>query len=71
MLDLRSFMFDEVYLGPVADVERARATASVTRIFEHLLEHPDELPEDRPGDLVQRISDHVAGMTDRYALAWP
>ncbi|MEZ5099777.1 MAG: deoxyguanosinetriphosphate triphosphohydrolase [Thermoleophilia bacterium] len=71
MLDLRAWMFEHVYLGPVADVERARATASVTRIFEHLLEHPEELPEERPGDEVQRITDYVAGMTDRFALAWP
>ena len=71
MLGLRSFMFERVYLGPAAESERSRATATVRRIFEDLVNHPDELPDDRPGDLVDRITDHVAGMTDRFALAWP
>ena len=71
MLDLRAFMFERVYLGPAAEAERRRATAVVTRIFDHLVEHPEDLPPDRPGDLPQRVTDYVAGMTDRFAMAWP
>jgi dGTPase len=71
MLELRSFMFERVYLGPAAAGERERAVATVRRIVDRLLEHPDELPPDRPGDPVQRVTDYVAGMTDRFALAWP
>ncbi len=70
MLGLRAFMFERVYLGPVAAGERERATVVVERIFDHLLAHPEELPDARPGDLVQRVTDHVAGMTDRFALAF-
>jgi dGTPase len=70
MLGLRAFMFERVYLGPGAEVERARATATVQRIFDHYLHHPEELPPERPGDLVQRVTDYVAGMTDRFAIAW-
>ncbi len=64
-------MFERVYLGPAAEAERQRAAATVRRIFDYLAEHPDELPADRPGDLPQRLTDYVAGMTDRFALAWP
>ena len=71
MMSLRAFMFERVYLGPAAEAERQRAAATVRRIFDYLAEHPDELPSDRPGDLPQRLTDYVAGMTDRFALAWP
>jgi dGTPase len=71
MLNLRAFMFERVYLGPLAEAERVRARTVVQRIFTHLVEHPEELPADRPGDPAQRVTDYVAGMTDRFALAWP
>jgi dGTPase len=70
MLDLRSFMFERVYLGPAGEAERLRATETVRRIFDHFVEHPEELPPDRPGDLAERVTDYVAGMTDRFAMAW-
>jgi len=70
MLDLRAFMFDRVYLGPEAAEQRRQAIETVRRVFDWFLEHPDELPLARPGDLPQRVADYVAGMTDRFALAW-
>ncbi|HLB04734.1 MAG TPA: deoxyguanosinetriphosphate triphosphohydrolase [Gaiellaceae bacterium] len=70
MLDLRSFMFERVYLGPAAEGPRAEAIETVRRIFNHLVEHPEDLPAAGPGDLVQRVTDYLAGMTDRFALAW-
>ena len=71
MLNLRAFMFERVYLGPAAAEQRRTAIATVHRIFDDLADHPQQLPDDRPGDLPQRITDYVAGMTDRFALAWP
>jgi dGTPase len=70
LLNLRAFMFERVYLGEAASAQRDTATATVHRIFAHLVEHPDELPPERPGDVAQRATDYVAGMTDRFALAW-
>ena len=69
MLSLRAFMFERVYLGPQAAPEHARAEAVVRAILDDLVEHPEQLP---PGDdeLALRITDHVAGMTDRFALAY-
>jgi dGTPase len=69
MLSLRSFMFERVYLGPHTQSQHDQARAVIARIFAHLVEHPDRLPEGQ-GELSQRIADYVAGMTDRYALTY-
>ena len=70
MLNLRAFMFERVYLGAVTAEQRDVAVSTVRRIFEHLVENPDELPGEGPGDVPQRATDYVAGMTDRFALAF-
>ncbi len=73
MAALREFMFERVYLGPAVRAERRRIAGVVRRLFEHYVEHPQELPggagagEER--DLAQRVTDYVAGMTDRYCIA--
>jgi dGTPase len=69
MLALRTFMFERVYLGPHTESQHERARDVVGRVFAHLADHPDHVPE-TPGDLGQRIADYVAGMTDRFALAY-
>ena len=61
MLDLRTFMFDRVYLGPEARGEHVRARDTITRIFDHLADR---------GDDSERITEFVAGMTDRFALEY-
>ena len=67
MLSLRAFMFENVYLGPQVEPEHRRARESVRRIFDALVAEPERLP---PGDdeLAMRITDYLAGMTDRFAL---
>jgi dGTPase len=69
MLSLRAFMFDRVYLGPQVEPEHRRAHEVVRTIFARLVEDPELLP---PGDgePADRITDYVAGMTDRFALAY-
>jgi dGTPase len=75
---LRDFMFERIYLGPEVRAERARIAAVVRRLFEHYVTHPELLPaaevaaqaqggEDSP-DLAQRVTDYLAGMTDRYCI---
>jgi dGTPase len=68
---LRRFMFERVYLGPVAQGDRARATGVITGLFEHYRDAPGDLPSEYqsiPGDPPTRVADYVAGMTDGYAL---
>jgi dGTPase len=61
MLSLRAFMFERVYLGPQVAPEHERAHEAVQAIFEHLAER---------GDGPDEIVDYIAGMTDRFALAY-
>jgi dGTPase len=69
MLSLRSFMFERVYLGPQVEPQHRRAERVVRAIFARLADDPGALP---PGDgsLAERITDYIAGMTDRFALAY-
>jgi dGTPase len=75
MDELRAFMFERVYLGPAVRAERARIANVVSKLFEHYVEHPDRLPGGKDGDgaveredLAERVTDYVAGMTDRYCI---
>jgi len=79
MAALREFMFERVYLGPAVRAEREKITAVLRRLFEHYVEHPELLPAG-PGEptladsgageseLAQRVTDYLAGMTDRYCI---
>jgi dGTPase len=75
MAALRDFMFERVYLGPAVRAEHARIARVVRRLFEHYVENPRELPgaADGAGEderaLAQRVTDYLAGMTDRYCIA--
>ena len=71
MLRLRKFMFDRVYLGPEARSEHERVQRTLRGLFEHYLEHPELVGADADGEEgeVQAVTDYVAGMTDRYAIA--
>ena len=61
MLSLRSFMFDRVYLAADTKPNQQRAHEVIRRIFEHLVDE---------GRSAQEATDYVAGMTDRFALAY-
>jgi dGTPase len=68
---LRDFMFERVYLGPAARREHAKIERVVRTLFDYYAEAPDRLPDGGgvPGaDLPQRVTDYLAGMTDRYCI---
>jgi dGTPase len=67
MAELRSFMFERVYLGPSARREHAKVERVVQTLFDHYCERPEALPG--AGSLAERVTDYIAGMTDRYCLA--
>ena len=69
MLSLRAFMFEHVYLGPQVAPEHERAHDVVGRIFDALVDDPERVPAG-DDELATRITDYVAGMTDRFALAY-
>jgi dGTPase len=75
MLRLRTFMFQNVYLGETARQEHARIERVMRGLFDWFCEHPEELPEpgvhDPEPTLADRVTDYIAGMTDRFAIrAW-
>jgi dGTPase len=68
---LRTFMFDEVYLGAAARREHAKIERMMRTLFEAYVAEPDRIPDGggAPGaDLPQRVTDWLAGMTDRYCI---
>jgi dGTPase len=70
MAQLRAFMFERVYLGPEATREQRRIDRVIRTLFEHYCANPDEIPASIPtGSLGRRVTDYIAGMTDRFAVA--
>ena len=58
---LRGFMFQRVYLADASREEHRRAHETIDRIVAHLVDR---------GDSPDEIVEYVAGMTDRFALAY-
>jgi dGTPase len=69
MSALRRFMFDRVYLGPVATREHVKIDLVIGLLFSHYCAHPEEIPDSIPaGELSVRVTDYIAGMTDRFCI---
>jgi dGTPase len=71
MSALRAFMFEHVYLGAAARQEHSRIERVIRTLFHHYASDPSPLPDGggaRGADHAQRVTDYLAGMTDRYAV---
>ena len=69
MSDLRTFMFERVYLGPDARREHRKIDLVIRTLFDHYCAHPEEIPASIPeGELSRRVGDYLAGMTDRFCI---
>lgn len=74
MLELRQFMFDKVYTSEKAKSEDGKVALLIEYLFEYYKKNPASLPAenrrmiDRDG-ADRCICDHIAGMTDRYAIS--
>ncbi|MFX0544609.1 deoxyguanosinetriphosphate triphosphohydrolase [Roseovarius sp. S1116L3] len=75
---VRKFLFTRMYRAPMVMVQRAQATNVVEGLFPFYMEKPEHLPRRWQSDvkaakdtteLARLVSDYIAGMTDRYALA--
>jgi len=72
---LRTFLFDTVYARAVEETGGDRIRGLLTNLFNYFLQHPDDLPtslESSAGgrdeeEIIHAVTDHIAGMTDRYA----
>jgi dGTPase len=67
MFSLREFMFEHVYLGPIARREHSKIETVIRSLFDHYCANPELLP---PADdeLPTRVTDYIAGMTDRFCI---
>ncbi len=75
MKQMRNFMFENVYVNPVAKSEEKKAEALVETLYFYFMNHTGEmtkeflnlLAEGEPKEQV--VCDFIASMTDRYAIA--
>ena len=66
MMRLREFMFDRVYLGSSVRSEHVRIEQTLRGLFEHLAADPPPSAAAGASD-AERVTDYLAGMTDRFA----
>jgi len=76
MLDIRKFMFENVYLNPVVKQEEGKAERLVESLFHYYMDNADKLPDkykalmNERGDSLERVvCDYVSSMSDKYAIA--
>lgn len=72
-LELKRFLFQNLYRHHKVDKMRVKAEIFITRLFETYLRYPNLLPPKYQSRLerfgLQRVvCDYIAGMTDRFAL---
>jgi len=71
--ELRSFLFEKVYLNPLAKGEETKAKDLLFRLFEYFMKNPETMPELFVKNLENEgigrcVCDYISGMTDRYAI---
>ena len=71
LLDLRSFLFENLYNTGDAKQEEPKAEQMLVSLFDYFMDHVDEVPQEYlracESDVV-RVADYVSSMTDRYAI---
>ena len=70
---LRKFMFDRVYLNPIAKSEEGKAKGVVRALYQYYFDHPELLDDEYRSTLEQEgkeraVADFIAGMSDIYAI---
>lgn len=71
--ELRSFMFERVYVDSLAKKEELKAEKILESLYLYFINNIDYLPKDKKCQIdrwgkQQIICDYLAGMTDRFAL---
>ncbi len=72
MHDLRTWMFDNVYLRPEARAQAARAVRVIQDLVEWFAERPELIPDNYrlpESSALQAAVDYVAGMSDKFAMS--
>lgn len=74
MIELRRYMFSNIYLGNVLKEERDKAKFILTHVIEYYCKNSEQLPElyktiVRDEGLKRGVADYIAGMTDDYCIS--
>jgi dGTPase len=72
-LELRDYLYQNLYFNPVVHQPNLRAVKMLEQLFLHYLDHPERIGEStrkraRREGLRRAVCDYLAGMTDRYAM---
>jgi dGTPase len=75
MKELREFMFERVYINPLAKSEESKAEMLMETLYHHFLKNIDDMPDEflnllslgEPREKV--VCDYVGAMSDRYAIS--
>ena len=72
-LELRKFLFQNVYHNKTAKAEEDKAIEMLRILYEYFVKNPNEMPgiyfENTKNEPVERcVCDYIASMTDRYAI---
>lgn len=72
LLELRTFMFQNVYHDSPAKAENEKAVFLIKGLFDHFFDNPENMPPEyvpqKNEYLGQSVCDFISGMSDRYAL---
>lgn len=73
MIELRRFMFTNVYLGDVLKGERDKAKFILRQLLKHYCKHCEKLPKlygeiAKEEGLKRAVADYIAGMSDDYCI---
>ncbi len=76
MLELRKFMFENVYRNSAAKAEDKKVVQMISMLYQWYVEHSERLPGEyirlirERGEKEERVvCDFIAGMTDQYSIA--
>lgn len=73
-MELRKFMFTNLYTNNIAKAEEVKAEAMIERLYEYYMANLDLLPAKMQHMLAQGeedyrvVCDYISGMTDQYAI---
>ncbi|HVU26339.1 MAG TPA: deoxyguanosinetriphosphate triphosphohydrolase [Verrucomicrobiae bacterium] len=72
-LELRDYLYKNLYYNPVVHQPNLRAVKMLEELFNYFLKHPMEIGEGaqkriRKFGLHRAVCDYIAGMTDRYVM---
>lgn len=71
IMNLREFMFDNVYSSPIAKAEEHKAVDMIKFLYNYHIAHPETIPEEfrkMDSTVEQKTVDYISMMSDNYAV---